>query len=303
MELGRLNNLSNIKNTNAFDMSSLINTKNKTITGDKFYVGEGILKCNNYFISLDSICTVEIGRRQDSVSTFIMLIIIGIIICLFSLSLFNLDTDVGFMGIFIGIIFSVGGFLGLNHVRKSNEKIPYSMAIHLSNNSIYTYYSLDKDFILRIMDVIQTCINDRRGGYYILNNEERIEKVDNSIHIGDNFSGSGDIIGGTGATKNTGNINTYTTNNNGISTEEWVNLEKFFMMRQQEFSVGDRNYKICNNLANYSQRKEASKIKIYLQKIGAEGIKMLLNAGTNVVDSVAMETVKPILQKILSLRG
>lgn len=72
------------------------------------------------------------------------------------------------------------------------------------------------------------------------------------------------------------------------------------MMRQNDFPIGDRNYKICSNLVAYSQRKEAGKIKDYLQKIGREGIKMLFSASTNVA---AMETVKPIVQKILSLKG
>lgn len=295
-----LSNFSNANNLNSLDMSSILNTKNKTITGDRFYVGEGILKCDNYFISLDSICMVEIGRRQNSASSFILIIILGIILCVFSLLLCSLDAQMGITGIFIGFLVSVGGFLGLNHIRKSNEKIPYSMSIHLSDNSTYFYYSLDKNFILDIMEVIQSCINDRRGGYNILNNEEKIERIDNSIHIGDNFNGTGDIIGGTGATKNAGNTNTYTTNNNGILPEDWVNLEKFFMMRQNDFPIGDRNYKICSNLAAYSQRKEAGKIKDYLQKIGREGIKMLFSASTNVA---AMETVKPIVQKILSLKG
>lgn len=293
MELGNLNNI------NSLNMSSIINTKNKTISGDRFYVGEGILKCDNYFISLDSICMVEIGRRQNSALSFIWIIILGITICLLSLLFCALDTDMGITGFFIGIIVCVCGFLGLNHVRKSNEKIPYSMSIHLSDNSTYSYYSLDKNFILDIMEVIQACINDRRGGYNILNNEEKIERIDNSIHIGDNFNGTGDIIGGTGATKNVDSYNTHTINNTniGLSSDDWIKLEKFFTMRQKEFPMGDRNYKICGNLATYSQRKDEGGLNKYLRTIGSEALKNILSSGTS---TITIAAIKSILQKVIS---
>lgn len=292
MEFGNLNN-----NINSLNMSGIINTKNKTISGDRFYVGEGILKCDNYFISLDSICMVEIGRKLNSALSFVWVIIFGIIICLFSLLLCTLDTDMGITGFFLGFLVGGCGFLGLNHVHKSNEKIPYSMSIHLSDNSTYSYYSLDKNFILDIMEVIQACINDRRGGYNILNNEEKIERIDNSIHIGDNFNGTGDIIGGTGSTKNVNSYNTHTINNTGLSSEDWANLEDFFSMRQKEFPVGDRYYKICGNLVTYSQRKDEGSLSKYLRTIGGEALKSILSSGTS---TITIAAIKSILQKVIS---
>ena len=288
-----LNNFINKNNANSLNISNIINTKNKTISGDRFYVGEGILKCDNYFISLDSICRVEMGRRQESASSFFGIIVTGIIVVVLSLLFFTLNIQMGMKLFLIGAIIIVFGFWGINRIRKSNEKIPYSMTVHLSDNSTFAYYS-DKDFVLRVMDVIQTCINDRRGGYWILNNEEKIEKIDNSIHIGE-YKGEGDIIGGTGATKNAGN--TYTTNNNDISSEEWMNLEKYFIMRQQEFPINDRNYKICNNLITYSREKNTTKLIKYLKVIGKDTIRTLFTASKNVA---AMEVVRPIIQKLLS---
>lgn len=294
------NNAVNMNNLNSLNIFEMPNMRNKTITGDRFYVGEGILKCDNYFISLDSICTVEIRRRKNSDSAFILIIALGVILGIISLLISILDTYRGFSGVFMSIIIVICGFIGLHCTHKSNEKIPYAMSIHLSDNSSYSYYSMDKNFILDIMDVIQACINDRRGGYNILNNEEKIERIDNSIHIGDNFKGTGDIIGGSGATKNAGNTNTYTTYNNGISSDDWINLEKFFTMRQQEFSVGDRNYKICSNLIEYSREKNPTKLIKYLGVIGKETIRTLFTASKN---AAAMEVVRPIIQKLLSYKG
>lgn len=280
-----------------------INTKNKTITGDRFYVGEGILRCDNYFLSLDSICTVELSRRQNSVASLILFIIMGIIVFILSLFLCVLNTQIGVIGILIGILIAALGFLGICFIRKENKKIPYSMVIHLSDNSTYTYYSLNKNFLLDVIEVIQACINDRRGGYNILMNQGIIEQNNNSVNISNLDSFSGNIIGAGGSNTISGNgdnvVNKSVKNNDVLTAEEWLNLEKFFMMRRQEFPEGDRNYKICNNLVAYSQRKDASTIKKYLQTIGKEAVKVLFAASTNVA---AMQIVKPIINKILKVK-
>lgn len=285
-----------VSNLNLSDIPGNINTKNKTISGDKFYVGEGILRCNNYFISLDSICMVEIGRRQESAVNYRLLILLGIAFCIISFLVFILDTDLGAGFFVMGIFLAILGFLGLRHNRNTNEKIPYTMSIRLSDNSTYAYHCLDKNFILSVMNVIEFCINNRKGGYYIMHNEEKIEKIDNSIHIGDNFSGNGDIIGGTGATKNAGNTNITNNNNNAITSDEWIKLEEYFKARQTELPIGERDYKICGHLASYSHLRDTGKIKGYLQRIGTEAIRMLFTTTTN---AAMMETVKPIVNKIL----
>ena len=176
------------------------------------------------------------------------------------------------------------------------------MTIRLNNNMFCTYMNGNKQFIQRIMEKMQECINNRKGEYNFMLNQGRIEYNDNhSINIEGN--NKGDIIAsGAHKTIHENNNNTIyqQQNKTGLTVEDWTNLEKFFVLRRQEFSSSDRNYKICNNLVTYTQRKDAGKIKEYLQKIGKEGIMMLLNAGTN---AVAMNTIKPILQKILSLKG
>lgn len=163
-----------------------------------------------------------------------------------------------------------------------------------------SFQSLNIEFMHEILDVIQSCINDRRGGYNILLNQGKIER--NTIT---NNGGKFNYASDSGTINDSSREETIINNNGskGLTTEDWINLEKFFIMRQQEFPIGNRNYKICNNLATYTQRRDVGKIKGYLQTIGKEGIRMLLSAGTNVVDAVAMETVKPILQKILKLNG
>ena len=85
-----------------------------------------------------------------------------------------------------------------------------------------------------------------------------------------------------------------------LTLQDWMTLEKFFIMRQKEFSVNDRNYKICSNLLTYSKEREIGKFRKYLGVIGKEAIRTLFTTSTNVA---AMETVKPIIQKILSLKG
>lgn len=100
----------NMDNSKSLDMSNIINTRNKTIKGDSFYVGEGILKSGNYFISLDSVCMVEMGRRQNSIGFYVFLIVIGIIICL-------VPYIRGY-----GILSIIGGVLGTTLTNIMNQK-------------------------------------------------------------------------------------------------------------------------------------------------------------------------------------
>lgn len=277
--------------------------KMKTITGDNFVVSDGILKCHNYFIPLDSITIVEMARLQLSPFISIFICSIGLLLSLYNIYLY-IQYRVKIPYSFSMFIF---GFLLSFLVIYLNTKLPYIMTIRLNNNIFCTYMNKNKKFIQDITIIMQECINNRKGEYKFMLNQGEIKYNNNSINItGDIKDSNIDIIGSGGSKISYGDTSIkheekkdYT----GLTIEDWMNLEKFFILRRQEFSSSDRNYKICNNLATYTQRKDAGKIKEYLKLIGKEGIQMLLNAGTNVVDAVAMETVKPILQKILKLNG
>ncbi len=299
MNLGDNLKNSNLKNSlniyiSLFDFFKT--AKFKLITGENFLVSDGILQFKNYFIPLDAVSMVEMGRIQITSWPFLVILVVGYILYENSMLLQS-----------IGGLLGAIGFVGWIIIVILNIILPYIMIIRLNNNIFCTYMSYKKSFIQEMMIKMQECINNRKGEYNFMLNQGKIEYNDNhSINIGGSVGG--DFIAA-GANKETHENNNNTTinhlqqNNTGLTIEDWMNLEKFFILRRQEFSSSDRNYKICNNLATYTQRKDAGKIKEYLQKIGKEGIRMLLNAGTNVVDAVAMETVKPILQKILNLNG
>lgn len=284
---------------NFFDLFKM--QKMKVISGDNFVVSNGILQCQNYFIPLDSISIVEMARIQLSPWFFLCLFTIGIALSMFNVYLYR-EYFVSFTFATPMLVF---GFILSAVVIFINTKLPYTMTIRLNNNMFCTYMNGNKQFIQEIMKKMQECINNRKGEYTFMLNQGKIEYKDNhSINIGGSVGG--DFIAA-GANKETHENNNNTTinhsqqNNTGLTVEDWAHLENFFILRRQEFPNNDRNYKICNNLATYTQRRDAGKIKGYLQTIGKEGIRMLLSAGTNVVDAVAMETVKPILQKILKL--
>lgn len=261
----------------------------RTISGDNIFVGEGVLKCNSYFLSLDSICVVEMGRNQNPSWYGILFSIVGVLMCLMP-----------YMFI-AGIIMVIFGIFIMYIIGKINEKIPYSLTIRLSNNMSFTYQSLNRVFMEEIMEVIQSCINDRRGGYNILLNQGKIEHNNNSINISGNNGSINDVIA-QGGSKTVGrdSINTTGKQENGdigLTVEEWENLERFFMMRQKEFQVNEINYMICGNLLTYSREKNMEKLKKYLGRIGRETTKTILNVSTNVA---ATEVVRPIIEKILS---
>lgn len=263
----------------------------RTISGDNIYVGEGVLKCGNYFLSLDSICVVEMGRIQYSKGLSFFFFLLGVPMCIIPEFLAN------------GILLVLFGILVMYFIVKINEKIPYSLTIRLNNNMSFTYQSLNRVFMEEIMEVIQSCINDRKGEYHIMLNQGKIEHNNNSINIGGNINDSNIDIVTQGGSKTISGDSMNTINkqqencNKGLTVEEWENLERFFMMRQKEFQVNEINYIVCGNLLAYSHEKNIEKLKKYLGRIGRETIKTILNVSTNIA---ATEVVRPIIEKLLS---
>jgi len=281
-----IKDIKDIKNTGTAQMLG----NKRTISGDNIYVGEGVLKCDNYFLSLDSICMVEMGRFQKSIGLCILIILLGILICMV--------PDKFLLGFFIILL----GFLGIYIIGKINKNMPYFLTIRLNNNISCMYKSQDREFVKEIMEVIQSCINDRKGGYNIMLNQGKIEHNNNSINIGGNINDSNIDIVTQGGSKTVGgdSINTIHKQQNGkisLTVAEWENLEKFFMMCQKEFPINDINYKICRNITAYSNEKNIEKLKRYFGIIGQEAIKTILSVSTNVA---ATEVAQSIIQKILS---
>ena len=164
---------------NFFDLFKL--QKMKVISGDNFVVSNGILQCQNYFIPLDSVSIVEMARIQLSPWFFIGMFTIGIVLSIFNVYLsreyyvyFTLAAPV----LIWGLILSAA-------VIYINTKLPYTMTIRLNNNMFCTYMNGNKQFIQKIMDKMQECINNRKGEYTFMLNQGKIEYKDNhSINIG-----------------------------------------------------------------------------------------------------------------------
>ena len=271
-------------------MFDIFKTKNiKLISGNNFWVIDKIIKFKNYFIPLDSVSMVEIGRLQISPCPFFALLLAGAIIP--ERSIFY--SSIGFPLIALG-------FLGLVVIVVINMILPYTMTIRLNNGIFCTYVSYKKDFIQKITEKMQECINNGKGDYNFMLNQGKIVYNDNSINFRGDNNKTGDFISGTGSTKNvrnSDNIHTIYNTNTGLSSKDWANLEEFFTMRQKEFSMGDRNYKICGHLATYSQRKDESGLNKYLRTIGGEALKSILSSGTS---TITIAAIKTILQKVIS---
>ncbi len=283
---------------NFFDIFKL--QRMKTITGDNFVVSNGILQCQNYFIPLDSISIVEMTRIQISPIFPITILVLGMFLSLFNIYLYNEY----FIKMPFAIQMFIFGFLLTVAVTFINTKLPYMLTIRLNNNIFCTYTNSNKKFIQDIMKKMQECINNRKGEYKFMLNQGTIQYNDShSIQI-ENVSNSPIEIYNENAKKEIGGNEIKNVCNSqsskSLTLQDWMTLEKFFIMRQKEFSVNDRNYKICSNLLTYSKEREIGKFRKYLGVIGKEAIRTLFTTSTNVA---AMETVKPIIQKILSLKG
>ena len=143
------------------------------IQTDNFYVGDGILKCENYFVPLDAISYVSLTKKADlSIWSNVALCIMGLLLLILPFAFFRI---IGF--IMIGL-----GMLGVYLIIRKNKKKEYYLNIRLNNNGLLHFVSGEKEFMQDIMGVMQQCINNRKGVYHIMIGEQKIYNVtDNSI--------------------------------------------------------------------------------------------------------------------------
>lgn len=113
MNLGDNLKNSNLKNSlniyiSLFDFFKT--AKFKLITGENFLVSDGILQFKNYFIPLDAVSMVEMGRIQITSWPFLVILVVGYILYENSMllqSIGGLLGAIGFVGWIIIVILNI----------------------------------------------------------------------------------------------------------------------------------------------------------------------------------------------------
>ena len=277
-----------------------VNNK-KAISGDHFYIGDGIMRWSNFFVALDHVELVaKYQQQKESAAAAVALICIGALVMLLSL----LSVIARAPGFFIFFLLVGGGMLTggvflANYYAKI--KPPFLVQIRLGSGHQITLTSISEEFIDEIIRVIEQCINDQNGVYQILLNEGVIQHSD---------TGSIYNIGQEGTPWE----NVYTAQKEptpeqepqgtqvsvDVSREpgedEWMRLGKFLIRRITDFTPEQEEYAVIEELMAGVGKHDQDKTKRNFQHMGKE---MLLTIFGKTSSKEEREEMLRIIRKIL----
>ena len=270
-----------------------IEKKDKSLKVDDFYVGKGVIDCDNFFIPLDAVSRVSIARQPGLPRTLCIIIAI--------LGLLWLLLPVGELRIFGLFIILAGGFLWWIAPTINKNRICY-LTIKLNNNTTQIFESKNKDFLLKVMDVMERCINDRRGGYDVSITNQTINYTDDHSvgKITNNGGTMSDIkphIVGRDDNHfvNYGN-DVNVTIKHGLTEDDWKILEQFFSEKMKSVKPNSNNYKAYEQMKNTAINKDEKRLSDMMKKIGKDSIETVIVSG---VGEVFKAKVLPILLSLL----
>lgn len=269
----------------------------KTISGENFFVGKGAIIFNNCFIALDAIATITLQRIADIPIGKLWYWLFGGIVA------FIIGIAVKFVLLIIaGLLVAVGSGIQIYDIKMRNKLKSYKAIIRLINNDQYEFEYKDLNFAQDVINVIIECINDRKGGYNIVNNS--IQYVD------DHSIGKVGFVGGTYSATNVGRDfvqgdktqghkvttgdNSSVTYNETLNENDWKQLEEFLLKRKGE-TEGEQNGK-CEELLEKVKKKDKEGIKKMCYEWGAKKVKSIF---TDNVTTAVKRIIVPIVNKIL----
>lgn len=134
----------------------------KQISGENFYIGDGIIRWDNFFVPLDHVVLVAKYQKQKEISRFALLAVgFGIFLFLFALLLISISLEM-FISVFtlsLTFLFIGGGVL---YYELLHKKRPYYVRIKLSSGDQFYVMNTEEEFIDKVIDVIECCINGKR---------------------------------------------------------------------------------------------------------------------------------------------
>ncbi len=269
-------------------------TKNKTMQGENFRLGEGVLECDNFYIVLDSISVVEIKKTGDIP---IFMAVVGIILGAFCLLI---PWDImKYAGCFLILMSIVNMLLTMQR----NKTKLHTLKIGINSGKEFTFQNPDIEFLREVMAAIKECINGKKETYFINMEDNRItqnfENVKGNFVTGSNIGAGATFMNATDQAQQSGNKveNHVNENHAGILNDaEWEQLQNFFEARKKEYPLTDENYSSCENLENCAKEKNAEKMKEYIQMIGGAAFKALITAG---VSETLKQLIFPLITRIL----
>lgn len=254
------------------------NRKRKVLESNIFTVGHGVIDGKDYFIPLKAISMVSVFKPAVSLTAGIVAIIISIF--LFCLKI-TATTALGGWTLAFGILFIV--------IRLVNAKvIGYCLAVNLNNGYTFIVYSAKKEFLYKICDTMQKCI-DEENTVYMVNAQ------DNSIHITKNYddhSTNKTVVSGA---VHAGRDLSIRNESKKLDDKDWEILTKFFDQKLNDVSPDRPDYNVYVKLDKCAKAKDEDTLRHMFRKSGMKAVNALI-AG---VGGVLAKTVTDVLIKLL----
>ena len=294
----------------AKDITRMIGSKSsRTVINDDIYIGQGIMKWGNCFITLDAITIVELIQNKNQGYGKLP---IAAAICL--LGVIVLIASKEFAVALICLIMFLACVILISNIYYKNKTKIYTLFVRLNNGENHYLTHENLEFIYKIMDAIKDGIDNRKGGYFIdMSNNGNIQyNVDKSmgkftgntivgdginINTGDNIKNDKGIISERDTVID-GPVNTGDENviNNGLTEKEWESLENFFRERKEYYSLEKDKKEKCQELEKMAKEKDKNKMKKYMKSLGKTILTEIVKTG--IAPVFANEMIK-LINKIL----
>jgi hypothetical protein len=263
------------------------------IIGQNFYIAKGVIVFKNEFVALEAISTAKIN--QDADATYGKLwywLGGGVVAVVIGISLQSILVAIA------GIVVALGAAILIHDVWQKNHNKSYNVDIRLNNGERIIYCCNTLKTAQEIIDAIIECINNRFGGYQIMNNN--VTKIDDhsvgKISVGGSFDG--DIIIGRNnpITKANNGSSINVGENKEITDDDWMKLEKFLEKRQTELVKSSGDMENCKNALKTVQNRDKRGFKKIYASIGMEAVKIIFTEG---VSTTIQNVIVPIVNKLI----
>lgn len=154
------------------------------IGGGQMRIGDNVLVHGNMFIPLDSISKVQITKQvgqKYKLSWFVM-ILIGFLLVISSRKFYEADGTILIFGL---ALIGIGGFLIWSTYQANNNPEWYLVVSVSSSEKVY-FVNKDRDWLVKVGNVLLESINDRTKGYTI--------QMGSNNHIETANFGSGNVL-------------------------------------------------------------------------------------------------------------
>lgn len=283
-----------------FIQANAVGGNNKrSISGDHFYIGDGIMRWSNFFVALDHVELVAKYQQQKdaAVGALALMCIGGIALVAVILGFILRSPETVVIFLVLGGALLAGGILLFNYHEKI--QMPYLVQIRLGSGHQITLTSISETFIDEIMRVIEQCINDRNGVYQVLLNEGVIQHSETgSIYtIGRDAMPWENVFTAQKEPAAEQEMQVSSGVSCGPGEDEWMRLGKFLIRRIADFTPEQEEYGAIEKLMSITGKRDQEKAKSCLRGMGKENLVKIFGKAETREDREEMLTIiKKILQ-------